>query len=71
MSGLIDCNLKSVLQKNSLAFNWCSNKMFPLSVDHRHDDAFYGKLDSSLKKNTAFVKKLVRFQLKFKLNAFP
>ena len=35
--------------------------VFFLSADNQPDDSFFSKLDSSLKKNTAFVKKLVGF----------
>ena len=35
------------------------NDVFFQFVDNRPDDSYFGKLDSSLKKNTAFVKKLV------------
>lgn len=37
-------------------------------LDNRPDESFFTRLDSSLKKNTAFVKKLVSYLYAFNLN---
>lgn len=37
-------------------------------LDNRPDESFFTRLDSSLKKNTAFVKKLVSYLFALNLN---
>lgn len=44
-----------ILEENYLT-HFCIQKC---SIEHQPEDSFFKKLDSSMKKNTSFVKKLV------------
>jgi hypothetical protein len=58
-------NKRRLLQVSVTCFNLSMKAVHKINVvilsfsDNRLDESFFSKLDSSLKKNTAFVKKLV------------
>ena len=51
----------------NLSLSKLKSLYFYIILESRPDEAFFGKLDSNLKKNTAFVKKLVNLILNLAL----